>query len=112
MAATPGVAFLPLGRGNLPQAGLSDCITHLTLVATTAQAVTVPAGSRWAIITSGIDLFVANDGSTTAAVPTSGAASVIAPVPSYSSRAIPVTPGANLSIVSASAGLVSVEFFQ
>lgn len=113
MAATPGVALDPINgkRGALSQAAISDCITHGLLVANTAKAVTVPAGSQWALVVSALDIYA--NAAATAVVPSGDlTGSVLTPVLGHSGRALNVAGATTLSLISASAGVFSVEFLQ
>lgn len=113
MAATPSVAFGPIGnRGALPQLPVTDCTTHGLLVASTVKTIAVPSGSKFAAVVFGSDAYATLDGS--APVVPSGdlTGSVVIPIPAGSGRVLPLDSSTgNLKLISASAGIFSVEFF-
>lgn len=114
MAATPSVAFGPIGnRGALPQLPVTDCATHGLLAANTPKTVAVPAGSKFAAVFFGADAYATLDNS--APVVPSGdlPGSLLIPIPAGSGRVLPLDSlsGGNLKLISASAGIFSVEFF-
>lgn len=113
MAATPGVTFGPIGnRGALPQLPVSDCITHGLLVASTVKTVAVPAGSNFAAVFFGSDVYATADGSAPSVPGGDLTGSVVFPIPASSGRVIPCGGAANLKLISATAGVFSVEFFN
>lgn len=77
------------------------------LVANTAVSITVPATARVAVFSSSVDIWVNQEA--VAAVPAALINDGTAPCLNPSARR--VTAGATLSIVSASNGYVSVEFY-
>lgn len=111
MAATPSVVLDAVSgkRGYLQQATISDCISHHVLAAATAENVPVPAGSRWVQVVSELTVYVRRDATASIAGADTEQTDIV-PVLAFSGRLIPCENVTNISVISGSAGIVSLEF--
>lgn len=108
MAASP-TRSVPRSLANLFALPVSDCVMARSLAANVAESIAIPAGVKYVMLSANVDIFVSIGAAPTAAVPgdtTDGSASELNPT----MRRLQSTD-LNISVISASAGIVTASFY-